>query len=81
MAYGPAEGLALVDALAGEPALSRYHLVPAVRADFLEKLGRTDEAHAEFARAASMTLNGPERELLLDRARGKGRTGDVPASD
>ncbi len=80
MAYGPAEGLALVDALSGEPALSRYHLVPAVRADFLEKLGRAAEARAEFARAASMTLNGPERELLLDRARGKRGPGDMPAA-
>lgn len=79
MAYGPAEGLALADAVAGEPALARYHLVPAVRADFLEKLGRADEARAEFARAASMTLNGPERELLLDRARGTGSPGDTPA--
>jgi RNA polymerase sigma factor (sigma-70 family) len=80
MAYGPAAGLALVDALAGEPALARYHLVPAVRADFLEKLGRVDEARAEFARAASMTLNGPERELLLDRARGQRGPGDMPAA-
>ena len=77
MVYGPAEGLALVDAVATEPALARYHLVPAVRADFLEKLGRADEARAEFARAASMTLNGPERELLLDRARGRGSPGDA----
>jgi RNA polymerase sigma factor (sigma-70 family) len=77
MAYGPAEGLALVDAVAAEPALARYHLVAAVRADFLEKLGRADEARAEFARAASMTLNGPERELLLDRARGRGSPGEA----
>jgi len=80
MVYGPAEGLALVDAVATEPALARYHLVPAVRADFLEKLGRADEARAEFARAASMTLNGPERELLLDRARGRGSPGDAPSA-
>jgi RNA polymerase sigma factor (sigma-70 family) len=77
MAYGPADGLALVDAVAAEPALARYHLVAAVRADFLEKLGRADEARAEFARAASMTLNGPERELLLDRARGRGSPGEA----
>jgi RNA polymerase sigma factor (sigma-70 family) len=68
MASGPAAGLALVDALASEPLLKAYHLLPSVRGDFLFKLGRLDEARAEFERAASMTRNGRERTLLLDRA-------------
>lgn len=69
MAFGPAAGLELVDALASEPSLSAYHLLPAARGDFLAKLGRTEEARAEFARAASLTRNSRERDLLLDRAR------------
>jgi predicted RNA polymerase sigma factor len=68
MAFGPEAGLALVDALSSEPSLDGYHLLPAVRADFLAKLGRFDEAHAELERAASLTRNTRERELLLDRA-------------
>ncbi|NJD27606.1 MAG: RNA polymerase subunit sigma-24, partial [Chloroflexi bacterium] len=68
MAYGPAAGLELVDALADEPALRAYHLLPAVRGDLLAKLDRNEEASAELARAASMTRNVPERELLLRRA-------------
>src|SRR5713101_6341913 len=68
MAFGPAEGLALVDALASEPALRSYHLLPGVRGDLLVKLGRFDEARAEFERAASITRNARERELLLERA-------------
>ena len=68
MAFGPAEGLALVDALVSEPALRGYHLLPAVRGDFLAKLGRHDEARAEFERAASLTQNAREKRLLLDRA-------------
>src|SRR3989449_2191182 len=68
MAFGAAEGLALVDALASEPALKHYHLMPAVRGDLLVKLGRLDEARAEFERAASLTRNARERKLLLDRA-------------
>jgi RNA polymerase sigma factor (sigma-70 family) len=68
MAFGPAEGLALVDALASEPALKHYHLLPAVRGDLLVKLGRLDEARAEFERAASLTHNAREKKLLLDRA-------------
>jgi len=68
MAFGPAEGLALVEALVSEPALSGYHLLPAVRGDFLAKLGRHDEARAEFERAASLTQNAREKKLLLDRA-------------
>jgi RNA polymerase sigma factor (sigma-70 family) len=68
MAFGPAEGLGLVDALASEPALRGYHLLPGVRGDLLLKLGRYDEARAEFERAASLTRNARERKLLLDRA-------------
>ena len=69
MAYGPEAGLALVDELQGLPALQGYHLLPSVRGDLLEKLGRRDEARAEFARAAAMTQNERERALLVDRAR------------
>jgi RNA polymerase sigma factor (sigma-70 family) len=68
MAYGPEEGLALVDAISAEPALRGYHLLPSVRGDFLEKLGRLDEARGEFERAASLTRNAREIRLLLDRA-------------
>ena len=68
MAFGPTEGLVLVDALASEPALKHYHLLPAVRGDLLVKLGRLDEARAEFERAASLTRNAREKKLLLDRA-------------
>jgi RNA polymerase sigma factor (sigma-70 family) len=68
MASGPAAGLALVDALASEPSLQRYHLLPGARADLLEKLGRFDEARGEFERAASLTRNVRERELLAERA-------------
>jgi RNA polymerase sigma-70 factor (ECF subfamily) len=69
MASGPAAGLQLADALLSEPALSKYHLLPSVRADLLSKLGRHDEARAEFERAASLTQNERERALLLERAR------------
>jgi RNA polymerase sigma-70 factor (ECF subfamily) len=69
MAFGPAAGLELVDALASEPSLANYHLLPSVRGDFLFKLGRLAEASAEFERAASLTRNSRERELLLNRAR------------
>ncbi|MFD7862715.1 RNA polymerase sigma factor [Streptomyces sp. NPDC059783] len=68
MAEGPAAGLALVDALAADPALRAYHLLPSVRGDLLERMGRTDEARAEFVRAAELTRNARERALLLDRA-------------
>jgi RNA polymerase sigma-70 factor, ECF subfamily len=68
MAFGPAAGLELVDALAGEKALAGYHLLPSVRADLLERLGRREEAYAELARAAGMTVNERERRLLLERA-------------
>jgi RNA polymerase sigma-70 factor (ECF subfamily) len=68
MASGPAAGLELVDSIASEPSLRTYHLLPSVRGDFLEKLGRLDEARAEFERAASLTRNSRERDLLLGRA-------------
>ena len=69
MAFGPQAGLELVDQLAGEPALRGYHLLASVRGDLLMKLGRPAEAQAEFERAAALTRNGPERELLARRAR------------
>jgi RNA polymerase sigma-70 factor, ECF subfamily len=69
MAFGPAAGLELVDALTSEPSLQNYHLLPSVRGDLLKKLGRMDEARAEFERAASLTRNTRERELLIGRAR------------
>ena len=68
MAFGPAAGLDLVDALVPEPSLRAYHLLPAVRGDLLRKLGRPEEARAEFERAASLTENVRERELLRRRA-------------
>jgi RNA polymerase sigma factor (sigma-70 family) len=70
MAFGPAVGLELVDALRDEPSLKGYHLLPSVRGDLLAKLGRTDEARAELLHAASLTGNARERELLLARAAG-----------
>ena len=69
MASGPAAALDLVDALVSEPALKHYHLLPSVRGDLLMKLGRLDEARPEFERAASLTKNARERDLLLARAR------------
>jgi RNA polymerase sigma factor (sigma-70 family) len=68
MAFGPAVGLELADALTSEPSLENYHLLPSVRGDFLAKLGRFDEARAAFERAAALTRNARERALLLDRA-------------
>jgi RNA polymerase sigma factor (sigma-70 family) len=68
MALGPAAGLAIVDALTSEPTLEHYHLLPSVRGDLLFKLGRYDEARADFERAAALTRNARERELLLARA-------------
>jgi predicted RNA polymerase sigma factor len=68
MAFGPASGLELVDALMTEPSLKAYHLLPSVRADLLAKLGRFEEAQAQFERAASLTRNARERALLLERA-------------
>ena len=69
MAFGPQAGLELVDMLTSDTALANYHLLPSVRGDLLKKLGRLDEARSEFERAARLTRNGPERELLLERAR------------
>jgi RNA polymerase sigma-70 factor, ECF subfamily len=69
MAFGAEAGLELLDRIAAEPALSGYHLLPSVRGDLLAKLGRDEEAAAEFRRAASLTANARERELLLSRAR------------
>jgi RNA polymerase sigma factor (sigma-70 family) len=68
MAFGPAAGLELVDALTSEPSLEGYHLLPSVRGDLLAKLGRFEEARPEFERAASLTRNSRERQLLLARA-------------
>jgi predicted RNA polymerase sigma factor len=68
MAFGPGAGLELVDTLTAEPSLAGYHLLPSVRGDLLAKLGRLDEARAEFERAASLTRNQRERGLLLARA-------------
>ena len=69
MAFGPTTGLELVDAIVADGTLAAYHLLPAVRGDLLAKLGRTDEARAEFQRAATLTRNERERDLLLARAR------------
>jgi RNA polymerase sigma factor (sigma-70 family) len=69
MAFGPQAGLDLVDQLAAEPALRAYHLLPSVRGDLLRKLGRTEEARAEFERAAELTANERERQLSAERAR------------
>ncbi len=68
MAYGPAAGLEIADALNEEPSLAAYHRLPAVRADLLFKLGRLAEARREFERAAALTENTQERNLLLTRA-------------
>jgi RNA polymerase sigma factor (sigma-70 family) len=81
MASGPAAGLRLVDRLAAEPALKAYHLLPSVRGDLLQKLGRLDEARAEFERAASLTRNVRERQLLIERAVRCGATQPDPARD
>jgi RNA polymerase sigma factor (sigma-70 family) len=70
MAFGPARGLALVDALTGEPALKGYPQLPAVRGDLLDKLGRPEEARREFERAAALTRNERERELFRRRSLG-----------
>jgi RNA polymerase sigma factor (sigma-70 family) len=69
MAFGPAAGLAIVETLTQEPSLKTYHLLPSVRGDLLSKLDRNEEACTEFERAASLTRNARERELLLNRAR------------
>ena len=69
MAYGPGKGLELIDTLVSEPSLKSYHLLPSVRGDLLFKLGRFGEAQAEFERAATLTRNVRERELMLERAK------------
>src|SRR5580692_3538686 len=74
MAEGPAAGLAIIDAIADDPALKSYHLLPSVRGDLLRKLGRVGEARAEFERAAALTQNTRERDLLLSRAASCGLT-------
>ena len=79
MAFGPAAGLELIDTLTSEPSLKSYHLLPSVRGDFLFKLGRFAEAQQEFARAASLTRNARERDLLLDRARASAQSSPPPA--
>jgi predicted RNA polymerase sigma factor len=69
MAAGPQAGLDIVNRLLDDPSLARYHLLPSVRGDLLERLGRLDEARAAFEYAASLTRNERERDLLLSRAR------------
>jgi len=80
MAFGPAAGLEIVDALTSEPALRAYHLLPAVRGDLLARLGRRAEAREEFERAAALTRNVRERDLLLGRAAGCAGADDEPAA-
>ena len=81
MAEGPAAGLAIVDGLRSEPLLEHYHLLPSVRGDLLVKLGRNDEARAEFERAAGMTRNARERTLLLARAAASARAARPASGD
>lgn len=78
MLFGPAAGLEVVDALTSEPALKAYHLLPSVRGDLLQKLGRLHEARGEFERAAALTRNARERKLLMDRA---GACADAPTPE
>jgi RNA polymerase sigma factor (sigma-70 family) len=78
MAFGPAAGLEVVEALTAEPSLKTYHLLPGVRGDLLFKLGRFEEARSEFERAASLTRNAREREVLLTRARACSQESGVP---
>ncbi len=81
MAIGPAAGLQLVDALTSDPSLKGYHLLPAVRGDLLARLGRLDEARADFERAAALTRNVRERTLLLGRAAACAREPSLPAKE
>ncbi len=81
MAHGPAAGLEIVDGLTSEPTLANYHLLPSVRGDFLRKLGRFEEAREELERAASLTRNARERELLLERARICAESADLTRVD
>jgi RNA polymerase sigma factor (sigma-70 family) len=80
MAFGPAAGLELADTLVAEPSLKSYHLLPAVRGDLLAKLGRFPEARAEFERAAALTRNSREKDLLLRRAEASGTAAVRPAT-
>ncbi len=80
MAFGPAAGLAIADALMSEPSLERYHLLPSVRGDLLGKLGRFEEARLELERAASLTKNARERTLLLEKAAECAEKANSPAS-
>jgi predicted RNA polymerase sigma factor len=79
MAYGPAAGLEIADRLTSEPSLRSYYLLPSVRADFLAKLGRPDEARAELHRAASLTRNASEEKLLLERAAALAQKAGLPS--
>ena len=81
MAFGPAAGLELVDALTAEPSLEGYHLLPSVRGDLLKKLGRLAEARAEFERAAALTRNAREREMMLDRVKECAASGSQLTAD
>jgi RNA polymerase sigma-70 factor, ECF subfamily len=81
MAFGPQAGLDLVDQLTSEPSLKAYHLLPSVRGDLLAKLGRHDEARPEFERAASLTRNARERELLVRRAQAASKGATPPRSE
>ena len=78
MAFGPAAGLELVDALTSEPSLKGYHLLRSVRGELLARLGRFDEAREEYEQAARLTRNARERELLLGRAAGCARRSAPP---
>jgi len=78
MAFGPAAGLEVVDALTSEPPLKAYHLLPSVRGDLLARLNRFNEARVEFERAALLTQNPRERELLLKRAAACARGSPAP---
>jgi predicted RNA polymerase sigma factor len=77
IAFGPEAGLQIVDELTSEPSLKTYHLLPSVRGDLLKKLGRFDEARAEFEHAASLTRNARERDMLLERAAELAGDGDA----
>jgi RNA polymerase sigma factor (sigma-70 family) len=81
MAFGPAAGLEIIDALRGDKSLQNYQWLPSVRGDLLAKLGRKDEARVEFERAAKLAGNAREREMLLDRAKEMGSTGFPPARE
>ncbi len=81
MAYGPEKGLERIEALRSAPALQRYHLLPSARGDSLFKLGRYDEARAEFERAAALAHNARDRQLLLERAAACARQHDGARSE